>query len=117
MKQALLQVNRDRLNRAIKGRRVMKRDGEYRLEGPTFSAVTADLDPSMSVSMIVARPRMSLYMQVSDQIYSIYLRYIAAEDIHVYSVDECFLDVTSYLKLYEMTPRQLAMTLVRQVKA
>lgn len=117
VKQAVEQVNRERLARAIKLRRVMRRDGEYRLEGPTFDGRTAAADPSMAVGVIVAPPRMSLYMRVSNSIYSIYLRYIAAEDIHVYSVDECFLDVTPYLKLYEMTPRQLATTLVRQVKA
>ena len=54
-------------------------------------------------------------MEYSTKIYNIYLRYIASEDIHVYSVDEVFIDVTSYLKTYGKTPRELAMMLIRDV--
>ena len=53
------------------------------------------------VDYIIAVPRMAEYIRVSALIYSIYLRYIAAEDIHVYSIDECFIDCTEYLHLYE----------------
>lgn len=59
------------------------------------------------VEYIVAKPRMAYYMEYSTKIYNIYLKYIAPEDIHVYSVDEVFIDVTSYLKAYEKTPREL----------
>lgn len=64
---------------------------------------------------IAAPPRMARYMQVSAQIYAVYLKYIAPEDIHVYSCDEVFMDVTAYLKTYKMTPHQLAMTMIRDV--
>ena len=64
---------------------------------------------------IVAPPRMARYMQMSAHIYSVYLKYIAPEDIHVYSCDEVFMDVTSYLSTYKKTPHDLAMTIVRDV--
>ena len=67
------------------------------------------------IDYIVAKPRMAYYMEYSTKIYNIYLRYIAPEDIHVYSVDEVFIDVTSYLKTYEKTPRELAMMLIMDV--
>lgn len=67
------------------------------------------------VTFIIAKPRMGKYIEVSSDIYEIYLKYIAPEDIHVYSVDEVFIDCSKYLKLYGMTPHQLAMTMVRDV--
>ena len=67
------------------------------------------------VEYIAVRPRMRRYMEVSAQIYGIYLRYIAAEDIHAYSIDECFIDATPYLDFYGKTPRQLAETLMNAV--
>lgn len=60
------------------------------------------------IKYIIAKPRMHLYMEYSAKIYSIFLKHIASEDIHVYSIDEAFLDITSYLELYKMTPKQLA---------
>ncbi len=71
--------------------------------------------PHMSVDFIIARPRMSLYMKVSAQIYRVYLKYIAPEDIHVYSVDEVFIDATNYLRTYKMTARELADVMIRDV--
>ena len=65
----------------------------------------------------MARPRMRRYMEVSADIYSIYLRYFSPEDIHVYSVDECFIDVTPYLTLYGMGPRELAARLIALVRS
>lgn len=60
------------------------------------------------IEYIIAKPHMHLYMEYSAKIYSIFLKHIASEDIHVYSIDEAFLDITSYLELYKMTPKQLA---------
>lgn len=57
------------------------------------------------VDYIMAKPRMRHYMEVSAQIYGIYLEYVSPEDIHAYSVDECFIDATPYLKLYRQTAR------------
>ena len=67
------------------------------------------------LSYITAKPRMKLYMKYSADIYGIYLRYIAKEDIYVYSVDECLFDVTSYLKLYNKTPVEIAKMLIDAV--
>lgn len=65
--------------------------------------------------LVIAPPRMSRYVEVSTRIYNIYLKYIAPEDIHVYSVDEVFMDVTDYLKTYNKTPHELAVTIIHDV--
>lgn len=80
--------------------------------GPELAA-----DHSLKVDYIVAKPQMALYMEVSTRIYQIYLRYIAPEDIHVYSIDEVFIDVSKYRNLYRLTPRQLALKMVAEVQA
>jgi len=67
------------------------------------------------VDFIIAKPRMAHYMEVSSKIYSIYLKYIAPEDIHVYSIDEVFMDVTAYLNTYKMTAHELTMKMIRDV--
>ncbi|MBQ5622127.1 MAG: DNA methylase, partial [Bacteroidaceae bacterium] len=70
---------------------------------------------AQGVDFIIAMPRMALYIDYSARIYSIYLKYIAPEDMHVYSIDEVFMDVTDYLDSYKMTAHQLAMTIIRDV--
>ena len=67
------------------------------------------------IDFIIAPPRMANYMQVSTQIFEIYLNYISAEDMHVYSIDECFLDVTSYLSLYRTNAHELARRIIHHV--
>lgn len=67
------------------------------------------------LTYIAAPPRMALYLKYSTDIYHVYLKYIAPEDIHVYSIDEVFLDVTAYLKTYKMTPTELAKKLITDV--
>ena len=69
------------------------------------------------VKYIKAKPRMKLYMEVSAHIYKIYLRYISPEDIHVYSIDECFIDVDPYTDLYNKTPKEIAVMLMDAVYA
>ncbi len=69
----------------------------------------------LALDYIVATPRMRLYVDYSTRIYEIYLRYVAAEDIHVYSIDEVFIDATAYLKTYKMTAHELAITMIREV--
>lgn len=64
---------------------------------------------------IMAPPRLQKYIDYSAEIYGIYLRYISKDDIYVYSIDECFMDITNYLKLYNKTPREMAMFLMDQV--
>lgn len=67
------------------------------------------------VEYIIAPPRMARYIEVSADIYAIYLKYISPEDIHVYSIDECFMDVSNYLKLYQMPARELAARIIHDV--
>ncbi|MBR6483928.1 MAG: DNA methylase, partial [Clostridiales bacterium] len=67
------------------------------------------------VDFIIAPPRMAYYVKVSSDIYSIYLEYLSAEDIHVYSIDEVFMDLTDYLSFYNMSARELVMKMVRTV--
>ena len=64
---------------------------------------------------IMAPPRMQLYIDYSAKIYSIYLKYVAKEDIHVYSIDEAFFDVTDYLEMYQMSARELALTIMQDI--
>jgi DNA polymerase V len=73
--------------------------------------------PEYALDYIVAPPRMAKYIEYSTRIYQVYLRYIAPEDIHVYSIDEVFIDVTSYLKTYRMTAHELTMKMIREVLA
>ncbi len=91
-----------------------------RAPGGCFSSVScsaAELreHPEMEVSYITAQPRMAFYMEYSILIYNIYLKYIAPEDIHVYSIDEVFMDVTQYLQTYRVTARELASKIVKDV--
>ena len=72
-------------------------------------------DPSFHLDFLIATPRMAMYMEVSSRIYSVYLKYIAPEDIHVYSIDEVFIDATQYLSVYSCSAHDLAMRMVRDV--
>ncbi|MCR4658062.1 MAG: DNA methylase [Lachnospiraceae bacterium] len=72
-------------------------------------------DPSLELDYLVAPPQMALYMRYSTDIYKIYLKYIAPEDIHVYSCDEVFMDITGYLATYSMSPHDLAMMMIREI--
>ena len=86
----------------------------------TFTGVSDDsttlaANPALKIDYIVAPPRMSRYMEYSTWIYNVYLKYVAPEDIHVYSIDEVFMDVTGYLNTYGMTARELAMTMIQDV--
>ena len=111
------QVNAERLKNAIRlGVAVKDPDtGKLRLSSPSFDAEALAADPSLELSYIVAPPRMKLYEKISTQIFGIYSKYISADDIHVYSIDECFLDVTAYLNTYHLTAHELAMTMIREV--
>ena len=86
-----------------------------RLTGASASLTELQADPALAVDYLVARPQMARYMAESTRIFNIYARYVAPEDIHVYSVDEVFMDVTHYLKHYGMTAHELAMTMIRDV--
>jgi len=74
-------------------------------------------NPALAIDYIVAPPRMAYYMDYSTRIYQVYLKYIAPKDIHPYSIDEVFIDVTDYLKTYKLTARELAMKMILDVLA
>lgn len=135
--QRVREVNNRRLNEAVRlGRAVRVPGGQAAPDhqphidfcggaAPTrqayaFAAASADAvelaaDPSLEMTYIIAPPRMKLYMEYSARIYNVYLKFIAPEDIHVYSIDECFFDLTNYLELYHMTARELTSTMIREV--
>lgn len=86
-----------------------------RQSGSSFDDAEVKKNEHLAVDYIVARPRMAYYIEYSTKIYHIYLKYIAPEDIHVYSIDEVFMDVTAYLGTYGLTPHELAMKIIRDV--
>ena len=88
-----------------------------KLEGESYDDPELKRNPSLALSYIVAPPRMSYYMETSARIYDVYLKFIAPEDIHVYSIDEVFIDLTPYLKTYQKTPREMAEMLIKEVLA
>lgn len=87
----------------------------HALSGKSFRETELRENPALALDYIVAPPQMARYMKVSTEIYQIYLRYIAPEDIHVYSIDEVFIDAAPYLKTYRLTPRGIAEMLIRAV--
>ena len=72
-------------------------------------------NPTLALDYLVAPPQMALYMKRSTEIYNIYLNYVSPADIHVYSIDEVFMDVTDYLATYRCTARELTMTIIQDV--
>ena len=91
------------------------RNYKAELQGSSYIDSELKSKPELSLEYIIAPPRMALYMEYSTRIYNIYLKYIAPEDIHVYSIDEVFIDVTDYLQTYKMTPHELAMKMIQDV--
>lgn len=83
--------------------------------GSSDDSIELQKKPSLKIDYIIAPPRMARYMEYSTKIYNIYLKYIAPEDIHIYSIDEVFIDVTHYLSTYNMTARELAMTMIQDI--
>ena len=93
---------------------------KQKLRGRSFtgsSHIHSELekDPSLSLDFLIAPPRMALYMEYSTRIYSIYMKYVAPEDVIVYSIDEVFIDVTAYLGIYGLSPHDLAMKMILDV--
>ena len=113
---------RARLFEVVQRVREVNAQRRYKAPGHAFSGACWDdaqlrVCPELSVSYITAPPRMSLYMEYSTEIYQIYLKYVAPEDIHVYSIDEVFMDVTQYLNTYGLTARQLAKKIIQEILA
>lgn len=105
--QKVEQINRQRKYKAPR----------HKLDCESYNAVELERNPSLALSYIAAPPRMAYYMEYSTRIYNIYLKYIAPEDIHVYSIDEVFIDLTHYLSTYKCTARELAQMMIKDVLA
>lgn len=105
VKQRVQEINADR-KRNLRGR-------EFSGSSHFYSELSKD--PSLALDFIIAPPRMAYYMEYSTRIYEIYMKYVAPEDIIVYSIDEVFMDVTDYLQTYRMSPRDLAMKMILEV--
>lgn len=93
----------------------LRRIPDHRFKGKSASAIELREHPDWEVDYIVATPRMAEYIRVSAEIYGIYLKYIAPEDIHVYSIDEVFMDVTDYLASYKKTAHELAIEIIHDI--
>ena len=88
---------------------------DLRFNGKSTSDIELSSHPELAVDYIAATPRMAYYIDYSTRIYNIYIHYIAPEDIHVYSIDEVFIDATNYLTTYQLTAHELAMKLILEV--
>ena len=87
----------------------------HRFSGKSCFLSELNATPELEIDYLIAPPRMAYYMEYSTHIYNIYLKYIAPEDIIVYSIDEVFMDVTDYLSTYKLSPRELAMKIILDV--
>lgn len=85
------------------------------LSGSSYNKNELEENTALALEYLVAPPRMALYMEYSTRIYQVYLKYVAPEDIHVYSIDEVFIDVTNYLKTYKLSARELAGKMILEV--
>lgn len=113
---------RARLFEVIQRVRAVNAERRHRAPGRQFSGKSANApelqaNPALELDYVVAVPRMARYIEVSSQIYGIYLKYVSPDDIHVYSIDEVFIDATSYLKLYKLSAHDFTMKLIREVLA
>lgn len=90
-------------------------NSQRRRSGKSFSAKELKKHPDYAVDFIIAPPQMQLYIDYSQKIFDIYQHFIAPEDIHIYSIDEVFIDASAYLDVYKMSPHDLAMTIIRTV--
>ena len=100
--------------REVNSQRKWKAPGQQ-LTGSSWHDPDLKQSPELALDYIVAPPRMAHYIDWSTRIYQIYLKYAAPEDIHVYSIDEVFIDATSYLNTFQMTGRQLARTIILDI--
>ena len=104
--QRVEQVNRERQRKAPR----------RKLTTSSWDDTQVQARPDVALDYLVAPPRMALYMEYSSRIYQVYLKYVAPEDIHVYSIDEVFIDATAYLKTYNLTPKELAVQMILDVQ-
>ena len=112
------EVNARRLRDGIRSGRIRRNEkGQYAFAASSASAPELAAHPDWEAAWITAPPRMRLYEEYSTRIYSVYMKYVSSEDIHVYSIDEVMIDVSGYLKTYGKTARELAAAMIRDVLA
>ena len=87
----------------------------HQLKGSSHFFSELRADPALAVDFLIAPPRMAFYMEYSTRVYQVYMKYIAPEDVFVYSIDEVFMDLTNYLNTYKLTPRELAIRIILDV--
>lgn len=103
--QKVREVNRERRSQ----------NGGHEFEGASYNALELQKDSTLKLDYIAAPPRMAYYMEYSTRIYNIYLKYVAPEDIHVYSIDEVFMDITSYLKASGFSEREFVKQIIKDI--
>ena len=92
-----------------------KQNGYKKFTKKSYLKSELDANRSLELDFIIAKPQMQKYIDISAQIYSIYLKYLSKEDIYVYSIDEVFCDITNYLKLYNLTPKNLISKIIKEI--
>ena len=114
--QKVKEINARRLQEAIRAKRAVRdENGRWAFSGKSADTKVLASDPSLALDFLVAPPQMAHYMECSGRIYQIYLKYVAPEDIHVYSIDEVFMDITDYLPACKMDAHELTKTMIRDV--
>ena len=88
----------------------------HKFTGSSVDSKALEKDPSLAIDYIVAMPRMARYVEYSAIIFGVYIKYVSADDIHSYSIDEVFIDATPYLATYKMTGHELALRIIRDIK-
>ncbi len=103
----------EKIDKVNEKRKIINRRKEFKAS--SCDKRELDTTPDLKVDYIIAAPKMARYMAISSAIYEIYLKYVAPDDIHVYSIDEVFIDASDYLHTYKMTAQELAMTMIKDV--
>ena len=105
VKQAVKAINKERLKNAP----------NHKFTGKSIFEDELAKNPSLELDFVAATPQMNKYMRISGEIYNVYLKYFSSEDIHVYSIDEVFIDATPYLDTYKLSPHDLAKKVIKDV--
>ena len=105
VEQKVKEINRDR----------KKKINYHKFIGKSSNFIELNKNPYLELDYIIAKPRMSFYINYSTKIYNTYLKYISPDDIHVYSIDEVFIDATDYINLYKISPHDLARKMISDI--
>ena len=103
------------VNQKVRQVNAKRKKGFLRFDGKSSDDEILKQNPRFEVDFLIAPPRMKYYLDISTQIYNIYLKYVSSQDIHVYSIDEVFIDATPYLNTYQLTPKEFAMKMILDI--